>query len=139
MQRTGHLRQSEQDPLKSKIRRICENYYRIKIPYQYEEIIKKPSNKKDIIIQRQDKGRGLVVLNCTSYIEKCSNILTSDQFKVFENDPTKTLESKVQRVLRKMKHIVDEKLCNRLYPMSSKPGSFYGTAKVHKLKERMSR
>ena len=135
MQRTGHLRQSEQDQLKSKIRRTCENCYRIKIPYQYEEIIKKLSNKKDIIILRQDKGRGVVVLNRTSYIEKCSNILTSDQFKVFENDPTKTLESKVQRVLRKMKHIADEKLCNRLYPTSSKPGSFYGTAKVHKLKE----
>ena len=59
---------------------------------------------------------------------------TSDQFKVFENDSTKTLESKVQRVLRKIKH-VDEKLY-RLYPTSSKPGSYYQTAKVHKVKER---
>ena len=136
MQHTRHLRQSEQDQLKSKIRRTCENCYRIEIPYQYEEIIKKLSNKKDIMILRQDKGRVVVLLNRTSYIEKCSNILTSDQFKVFENDPTKTLESKVQRVLRKIKHVVDEKLHNRLYPTSSKPGSFYGTAKVHKLKER---
>ena len=97
MQHTGHLRQSEQDQLKSKIRRTCENYYRIKIPYHYEEIIKTLSTKKDIIILRRDKGRGVVVLNRTSYIEKCSNILTSDQFKVFENHPTKTLESKVQK------------------------------------------
>ena len=44
------------------------------------------------------------------------HILTSDQFKVFENDPTKTLESKVQRVLRKIKRVVDEKLYKRLYP-----------------------
>ena len=94
------------------------------------------SNKKDIIILRQDKGRGVVVLNRTRYIEKCSNILTSNQFKVFENDPTKTIESKVQRVLRKVKHVVDEKLYKRLYPTSTKPRSFYGTAKVHKLKER---
>ena len=69
MQHTGHLRQNEQDQLKSKIRRTCENYYRIKIPYQYQEIIKKLSNKKDIIILRQNKGRGVVVLNRTSYIE----------------------------------------------------------------------
>ena len=68
MQHTGHLRQNEQDQLKSKIRRTCENYYRIKIPYQYQEIIKKLSNKKDIIL-RQDKGRGVTVLNRTSYIE----------------------------------------------------------------------
>ena len=39
-------------------------------------------------------------------------------------------------MLRKIKHAVDEKLYNRLYPTSSKPGSFYGAAKVHKLKER---
>ena len=76
MQHTGHLRQNEQDKLKSKIRWTCENYYRIKISYQYKEIIKTFSNKKDIIILRQDKGRGVVVLNRTSYIEKCSNILT---------------------------------------------------------------
>ena len=65
-----------------------------------------------------------------------SNILTSDQFKVFENDTAKTLESKVQRVLKKIKHIADEKFYKRLYPASSKPGSFYGTVKVYKLKER---
>ena len=117
-QHTRHLRQSEQDQLKSKIGQTCENCYQIKIPYQYEEIIKKLSNKKNIIILREDKGRGVVVLYRTSYIEKYSNILTSDQFKVFENDPTKTFESKVQRVLRKIKHVVDEKLYNRLHPMS---------------------
>ena len=39
-------------------------------------------------------------------------------------------------MLRKIKHAVDEKLCKRLYPMSSKLGSFYGTDKVHKFKER---
>ena len=40
------------------------------------------------------------------------------------------------KVLGKIKLVVDEKLYKRLYPMSSKPRSFYGTAKVHKLKER---
>ena len=104
MQHTGHLRQNEQNQLKSKIRRIC------KIPYRCEEIIKKLSNNKDIIILRQDKGHGVIVLNRTRYIEKCSNILTSDQFKVFENVHKKTLESKVQKGLRKIKHFVDEKL-----------------------------
>ena len=39
-------------------------------------------------------------------------------------------------MLRKIKHAADEKLCKRLYPTSSKLGSFYGTAKVHKFKER---
>ena len=38
-------------------------------------------------------------------------------------------------MLRKIKHVVDKKLYKRLYPTLSKPGSFYGAAKVHKLKE----
>ena len=37
------------------------------------------------------------------------------------------------RVLRKIKHVVDEKLYKRLYPTPSKTGLFCGTAKVHKL------
>ena len=110
IQHTQHLIQNEKDKLKSKIWPTCENYYRNKVHYQYKEIIKKLSNNKDIIILRQDKGHGVIVLNCTRYIEKCSNILTSDQFKVFENVHKKTLESKVQKGLRKIKHFVDEKL-----------------------------
>ena len=39
-------------------------------------------------------------------------------------------------MLRKIKHVVDEKLYNGLHSTSSKPGSSYGTAKVHKLRER---
>ena len=69
MKYAGHLRQNEHDQLKSKIRRTCENYYRIMISCRYKEIIKRLSNNKDNIILRQDKGRGVVVLNCTSYIE----------------------------------------------------------------------
>ena len=110
IQHTQHLIQNEKDKLKSKIWPTCENYYRNKIHYQYKEIIKKLSNNKDIIILRQDKGHGVIVLNRTRYIEKCSNILTSDQFKVFENVHKKTLESKVQKGFRKIKHFVDEKL-----------------------------
>ena len=82
MKYKGYLRQ-KQDQLKSKIRRTSENYYRIKIPYRYEGMIKKLSNNKETLVLRQDKGRGIVVMSCTSYIEKCCSILTSDQFKVF--------------------------------------------------------
>ena len=77
IQLTGRLRQNDQDQLKSKILRTCENYYRIKIPYQYEEIITKISNNKDIIL-KQDKGRGVVVLNRSSYIDAPTYMLVTD-------------------------------------------------------------
>ena len=90
------------------------------------------SKNKSIIILRQVKGRGVTILDHKDYIEKCLNILDMKQFRKLSKDPTKTLERKIQRVLRKC-HL-EEKVYKKLYPTGSKPGLFYGTAKVHKLK-----
>ena len=49
------------------------------------------------------------------------------------NDPTKTLESKVQRTLRKIKSKFTEQEYKKLYPTGSCPGIFYGTTKIHKI------
>ena len=49
-----------------------------------------------------------------------------------ETDPTKTFETKIQQVLRKIKSKVSEQVYNRLYPTGSCPGKFYETAKIHK-------
>ena len=40
LKHTNQLDQQRQDELKSKIRRTCENYSRIKVPYKYQKIIK---------------------------------------------------------------------------------------------------
>ena len=58
------------------------------------------------------------------YIEKCMSLLT---------DPTKTLESKVQRLLRKLKSKLSPYKYKKLYPTVSCPGEFYGTGKLHEL------
>ena len=57
------MSQQEQDDFKSKIRRNCENYARIKRRYKYKKIIENLSNNKSIIILKQDKVRGVVILN----------------------------------------------------------------------------
>ena len=88
MKHIEHLRQNDQ--LKSKIRRTCENYYRIEIPYWYEEITKKFFNNKEKLILIEDKGRGGLVSHCTSFTEKCCNILLH---KIFKYYLTETLES----------------------------------------------
>ena len=127
----NQLDQRRQDELKSKIRRTCENYSCIKVPYKYQKIIDIISRNKDII--KQDKGRGVVILDKKDYIEKCINILDSKQFKKLKKDPTKTLENKMQRTLRKIKQHFDENEYKRMYPIGSRPDLFYTTAKVHKL------
>ena len=83
---------------------------------------------------RQGKGRGVTILDRKNYIEKCLNILHTKQFHKLSKDPTKTLERKMQRVLRKIECHLEEKEYKKLYPTGSRPGLFYGTAKVHKLK-----
>ena len=101
-------------------------------PYRYQKIIDNISRNKDIILIKQDKGRGVVILDKKHYIEKCINILDSKEFRKLQKDPTKILENKMQRTLRKIKHL-DKIEYKRMYPTGSRPGLFYTTAKVNKL------
>ena len=67
------------------------------------------------------------------YIEKCMSLLTIKQFKQVGSDPTKTLDSKLQRSLRKLKSKLSPYEYKKWYPTGSSPGRIYGTAKLHKL------
>ena len=111
---TKDLDQQIQDELKGKIRRPSENYSKIKVPYKYLHVIANLSRNKSIIIMKHDKGRGVTILNCKDYIEMCLNILDTKQFRELgDEDTTKTLERKMQRVIRKIKcqEIVQNKYC----------------------------
>ena len=44
-------------------------------------------------------------------------------------------ERKVQNLLRKIKSKLPDNTYQELYPTGSRPGQFYGLAKIHKLKE----
>ena len=60
---TSQLDQQRQDELKSKIGRTCENYSRVNVPCRYQKIIDNISRNKDIILIKQGKGRGVVILD----------------------------------------------------------------------------
>ena len=75
LKHNNQLDQRRQDELKSKIRRTCENCSQINVPYKYQKIIDKISRNKDTILIKQDKGRGVVILDKKHYIEKCINLL----------------------------------------------------------------
>ena len=84
---------------------------------------------------RQDKGRGVTILDRKDYIQKCVSILNTSQFRKLGTDPTMSLERKVERTLRKIKHKFEENEYKKLYPTDSIPRLFYGTPKVYKLQE----
>ena len=73
------------------------------------------------------------ILDKTTYTDKWLTMLSTKKFLSVETDPTKTLETKIQEVLRKIKSKVLEQEYKQLYPTGSYPGKFYGTAKMHKL------
>ena len=80
-----------------------------------------------------DKGQGVVIMNKSKYLEKYLTLLNSEQLVRLNEDPTKTNERKVQRMLRKIKPNLTDQEYKRLYPSGSAPGKFYGTAKLHKI------
>ena len=90
------------------------------------------SGNKTITLIKQGKGRGVVILDKSNYIEKCINILYSKQFKKLKEALTKT-ENKMQRILRKIKQHIDKNEYKRMYPKGSRPDLFYTTAKVQQL------
>ena len=87
--------ENEISKVKTKLRNICEKYCHVKVPYKHKNIISNWSNRKDIVILKQDKGRGVVIMDQSNYTEKCVSLLSSNQIKHIPNDPTKSLESKV--------------------------------------------
>ena len=80
---------------------------------------------------KQDKGRGVVILDRSKYMEKCLSILSTSQFAEINHDTTTYIEGKVQRTLIKIKNKLPPFVYSKIYPPGSLPRKFYGTAKLH--------
>ena len=61
---TTHLNHREQE-LKSTVRRIRENYIKIRISYKYKTVIQNLSQNRSIVLLNQEKGQGTVILDRT--------------------------------------------------------------------------
>ena len=103
------------------------------MPYKHQAIINNLSKNKDIVILKQDKGRGIVILNRSKHTEKCLSFLDSNKFTELYHDSTDSVERKVQRTLRKVKTKLPSNIFSKVYPTGSSPGKLYGTAKIHKI------
>ena len=130
---TSNLDQQIKDELKTKVTRTFQNYSKVNVPYKFQHLIDNLSANKGIIIMRQDKGRGVTILDRKDYIETCLNILDTKQFHKLSKTQWRPWK-RMQRVLRKTKCHLEEREYKKLYPTGSTPALFYGTVKVHKLK-----
>ena len=84
---------------------------------------------------KEDKGRGVAIMNRDKYEEKCLQMLNINQFVKLSSDPMKTTERKVQNVLRNIKPKFSPNEYKQLYRTGSSPVKFYRTAKIHKLSQ----
>ena len=108
-------------------------YHNSKTANKYKQVIERLSKNNNVIIIKQDKGRGVIILDRTKYIDKCMSMAAAKQFSKSYYVPTNKLESKEQNKLRKIKSKLLENVYKNLYPAGSYPGKFYGNAKVPKL------
>ena len=66
---------------------------------------------------KQDKERGVVIMDKLKYHEKCLMILENENFIKLDRSPTNKTEEKIQRILRKMKN---KKITTRVLMFISK-------------------
>ena len=69
-----------------------KKYCHIKVPCKQKKIISNLFNRKDIVILKQDKGKGVGIVDRSNYTNKYMYLLSSNQFAQIANDPTKSLE-----------------------------------------------
>ena len=94
------------------------------VKLKYRLNTRKLSNNNSIVILKQDKGRGIVIMNRSAYLGKCFTLLNTSQFNKLTKDPTYATGRKIQRVLREMKLKLQSNICSKIYPIGSEPGKF---------------
>ena len=102
------------------------------------QILKNLAANKDVIVTKPDKGRGVVVLNRSDYINSMESIISdTSKFKPIEEPMDKftlRIEDKINRFLLKIKNMkkITSEVYDKLRSTGSSPGILYGLPKIHK-------
>ena len=75
------------------MRKIYKNKSSIQI-YKYQQTVKEFSKNQNIVIMKQGKGRGVVIMDKSKYCDKYLMILENGNFKTLDHDPTKKKTTK---------------------------------------------
>ena len=67
----SHIPEEDLAHIKTKLRNTCEKYSKIRVPYKYRKIVKTLSKNSRIVIMKQDKMRGVVLMDRMVYLWKC--------------------------------------------------------------------
>ena len=95
----SNLTEREKIELKAKFLNTFTKFSKIEIPQEQRKIIENLYKNPDLVILRQDKGRGVVILNRPTYVNKGEAFLNGPEFEKLDNDPTKSFQKQVQDTL----------------------------------------
>ena len=102
-------------------------------------ILKALGQKKELVVCKPDKGKGVVLLNKTDYVSKMEEIISDfTKFTRLRYDDlfslTLKLEDKVVRFINKLHslNVISDSEAKSLKPSGSSPATLYGLPKVHK-------
>ena len=85
----SHIPENDLSSLKTKLRNVCEKYSKVQVPYKYKKVTDQLSRNKDLCILKQNKGRGVVLMDRAKYTNKCLELLQTNQFIKLNHDQTK--------------------------------------------------
>jgi hypothetical protein len=97
--------------------------------------IRSLAKNKDIVIARPDKGRGVVIMDRSDYVQKMNVILNdSSTFTPIEYDPTLENETHLTTTLRLFlqEGFITRNEYDMARPVGSRPARIYGVPKLHK-------
>ena len=136
------------DDVKRSVASICQRYFQSFDPSKIFSpiftrsdlsLLRNFSSDSSIVITRPDKGRGVVILDRSSYVEKMEVIIADkSKFSIISDPILKTIrqaEDRINRLLAKLKSLrmISDELYKHLFVSGSTPGVLYGLPKIHKL------
>jgi hypothetical protein len=101
-------------------------------------ILRSLAKNKSIVITRPDKGRGVVIMNRSDYVQKMNTILDDrSTFTPIDHDPTLENENTLIRILLvfKKEGFITKNEYDLARPTGSRPARIYGLPKLHKKEE----
>ena len=143
------MKSENRDFLKNKLKHICfttlKSYSFDKVDKNLSETesiaLKNLIERKDIVIQKADKGNTVVITDHTKYLEGIKSLLSdSSKFMPLPIDEGKwlnyiiNLENKLKDRFKvhKNEETISEKEFDDICPVGTTPGILYGNPKVHK-------
>ena len=116
------ITEDDQITFKSKLLDTFNKYDELHVPYKHRKTIKALKGDTSIVVVKQDKGRGVIIIDRHEYTSKCLAILNDEKtFGKYERDLTKAIEEMVQRAGREIKDCLSNSEYIRSLPYSISP------------------